>query len=77
MLSGSNVFVFVLLNIVVLEEFWSTIQDRDDEFKDILEFFLGTDSDDEFEGSKPEELQEMSDNSTASVEQDSDSEAET
>ena len=41
-----------------------------------MEFFFGNDSD-EFEGSKPEELQEMSDNSTASVEQDSDSEAET
>lgn len=61
MLSGSNVFVFVLLNTVVIEEFWSAIQDGDDGFQDILELFLGNDSDDEFEGSKPEELHEMSD----------------
>ena len=38
MLSGSHVFVFVLLNTVVLEEFRSAIQDGDDGFKDILEF---------------------------------------
>ena len=37
-LSGSHVFVFVLLNTVVLEEFRSAIQDGDDGFKDILEF---------------------------------------